>query len=348
MRFRKIGNVYHVLYRDSDGVEHSSTTGETNLREAKRLALASKVPELEQAAAVARLTQQVITQIVAGRKLTVADAVEKYYNYRLTAGSVEQSTAHGEHDVLLSATRGWSDRQLSAITEADINISVNSYGGSATYAERRLSVLKSFFRYCHANGWVVANRAELVNLTLHSFSHEQKVVEPTAPFTEEEVQSLLSKATPFWRSAILVAYHTGLRLGDICRLERASAVDKFVVVTDKSDTRVEHEIQQELREALTNTSKDPKYFFPEQRAVYEDYKKRPALSVQFKRLCLKCGIFDKSFHGLRHFYATKLHNAGVDMKDIAKKVGHGSVDVTRIYVHADARPTTDRQTTDHA
>lgn len=56
----------------------------------------------------------------------------------------------------------------------------------------------------------------------------------------------------------------------------------------------------------------------------------------FKRLCSKLGITYKSFHSLRHTYASRLLQAKVDIRTTADLLGHSDVETTlNIYAHSD-------------
>ena len=52
------------------------------------------------------------------------------------------------------------------------------------------------------------------------------------------------------------------------------------------------------------------------------------------RIFAKCGIEGATMHTLRHTYATRCFEAGVDIKAISEQLGHANVKTTyNIYVH---------------
>lgn len=58
--------------------------------------------------------------------------------------------------------------------------------------------------------------------------------------------------------------------------------------------------------------------------------------VQFKRLCTKVGIPYRTFHSLRHTYASRLLQAKVDIRTTAELLGHSDVQTTlNTYAHSD-------------
>ena len=53
-----------------------------------------------------------------------------------------------------------------------------------------------------------------------------------------------------------------------------------------------------------------------------------------EKMCAAVGIRKVGVHALRHTYATRLFEKGIDIKVIAELLGHSSTEITyRIYVH---------------
>jgi integrase len=60
------------------------------------------------------------------------------------------------------------------------------------------------------------------------------------------------------------------------------------------------------------------------------------MSGWFSRFIKALGYEDISFHALRHTYATRLLDAGVDIKTISELLGHADVTTTaNLYLHPD-------------
>ena len=59
-----------------------------------------------------------------------------------------------------------------------------------------------------------------------------------------------------------------------------------------------------------------------------------SVSRSFKRLCEKEGVPDVRLHDLRHFVATQLLSAGVDVRTVAGRLGHRNAATTlNVYAH---------------
>ena len=53
----------------------------------------------------------------------------------------------------------------------------------------------------------------------------------------------------------------------------------------------------------------------------------------FKKAVTQAGIFDFTFHDLRHTFATRLAQAGIDLYAISKLLGHKDISTTQRYAH---------------
>ena len=56
--------------------------------------------------------------------------------------------------------------------------------------------------------------------------------------------------------------------------------------------------------------------------------------VRYKKLLKECGVSKLHFHALRHTFATRCIEAGVDVKTLSEILGHSNVSITlNTYVH---------------
>lgn len=60
-------------------------------------------------------------------------------------------------------------------------------------------------------------------------------------------------------------------------------------------------------------------------------RKRTYYTRSFVRLRKRCGIADLHLHGLRHYTATTLVAAGVDVRTVAARLGHDPAVMLRVY-----------------
>lgn len=337
---------YEVRVKCPDGKRKTISTHRKNKEEAKDFLSKAKIQELEQAAELGILNQNVIAVLTSGRRTTVQQAISPWKDWLKNKRQSPNSIANAETWVTAwMNTLPPSKKQLMAITGSDIDAWINNPASTVKLSTRRvmLSAIRSFYAFVSSNGWCIGNPSALVNVDPFPLSHEQKEIYRQPIFTDDDIAKLMVACHPrtgrphaeFWSVAIPLSQFTGLRLSDIASLEWAclSNLGRIAVWTRKRDRRVELPLDFSLSVALLSVAMvHPKYLFPEQREIACDPKRRAILSTEFRRLCQVCGISGKSFHGLRATAATNMAAAGVPISDIASILGHAHTETSEIYV----------------
>jgi integrase len=59
-----------------------------------------------------------------------------------------------------------------------------------------------------------------------------------------------------------------------------------------------------------------------------------AITQRYRRIAIKLGLRSTRLHSLRHYSATELIAAGVDLRTVAGRLGHGSGGATTLKVYA--------------
>lgn len=163
----------------------------------------------------------------------------------------------------------------------------------------------------------------------------------------QEVAAILAAAEGEWRGLIEIGLHTGLRLGDACRLTwDAFRGDGTVeVVTGKTGAVVKLP-SAGLLDALgmAGQALPSGYVLPDVAAIYN---RDPAtVSKRVGQIFERAGIerkikekgwskarADASFHSLRHTFVTKAIEAGVPAAIVRALVGHSTAAMTDRYSH---------------
>ena len=168
--------------------------------------------------------------------------------------------------------------------------------------------------------------------------------------TEGEVAAILAAAESEWRGLIEVGLHTGLRLGDACRLKwSAFKADGTVeVVTGKTGALVKLPsaglLEALERSNIVRPSNLQGEVLPEIAAMY---KRGPGeVSKRVERMFRRAGLKtremregwsrarpDASFHSLRHTFVTRAIEAGVPAAIVRALVGHATAAMTDRYSH---------------
>jgi integrase len=151
----------------------------------------------------------------------------------------------------------------------------------------------------------------------------------------EEESRLLANATPAIQDIVLYALNTGSRIGEIfslrwqdVNLER-NLITVFAPKTQK--TRL-IPINPDVRRILEFWALGRKNEF----VFYNQKTGTPFvdLSAGLELACKKAGISGVTWHTLRHTFASRLLERGVDIMTVKELLGHSTVTVTMRYTHS--------------
>jgi integrase len=223
-----------------------------------------------------------------------------------------------------------ADRQLSDITPPDIEgyklHRRKQVSGSTV--NRELALLKRMLNL--AIDWdlyVASNPVRKVKF-FQEFNTGRRVL------TQEEERNLVQNAAPFIQDIILFALNTGLRIGEIFTLlwshvdwEKA-VLNVFAHKTGKIRVMPMNSETRRVLEAWALGRKSEFVFYN-----FETGKPFVDLSAGFALACRKAGITGVTWHSLRHTFASRLLDRGVDIITVKELLGHSTVIVTMRYTH---------------
>jgi integrase len=150
--------------------------------------------------------------------------------------------------------------------------------------------------------------------------------------TEEEESELLRNAAAFIQDIILFALNTGLRIGEIFTLLwphvdwEKSILNVFAPKTERIRVIPMNSETRRVLEAWAHGKKNDLVFYN-----YGTGKAFIDLSVELALACQKAGITGVTWHTLRHTFATRLLDRGVDIMTVKELLGHSTVIVTMLY-----------------
>jgi len=243
-----------------------------------------------------------------------------------------------------------ADKPLNAVTPADIEHFRNfrsEQGVSAATVKLDLKLVRSVLNTARRQALILHNPAEAVDLPLVK-SNERDV------FTPDDLRALLKIASPDWKTAILLGYYVGPRLGDVVSLTwtNVDLADGVIFYTQgKTGKKVVVPIHPDLEEHLLRIAGDnPSGFLCSSLGQISTGGQR-GLSKRFAALMAQAGIDQRqiqssrnhkfsqlSFHSLRHSFSSALANLGISADVRMKLTGHKSVDVHGRYTHMQLEP----------
>ena len=158
---------------------------------------------------------------------------------------------------------------------------------------------------------------------------------PTGHFqawTEEQARLAMTEFPEPVRRAVVLAYHTGQRRGDLVGM-KWSAYDGYRLMVKQEKTGVELIIpaHPELKAELDRWKAGARGDF-----ILTSSRHRPwvadFLSLRVKRCAAQVGLPAKlGLHGLRKLAAARLADAGASVKEIAAITGHATLSMVALY-----------------
>jgi integrase/recombinase XerC len=209
---------------------------------------------------------------------------------------------------------------------------------------RKLSCLRSFFRYLVREGEVSENPARAVRTPkqerkLPRFLSEDEVV---ALIETPDSSDLKGKRD---RVILELLYATGMRVGELVGLdlERVDLAERIILVHGKGGKQRQVLFGEKARDALLDylaarrsrpgraAGKSCDALLVNARGTrLTDRSVRRILASRLRECALKHRI---SPHGLRHSFATHLLDRGADLRAIQELLGHASLSTTQRYTH---------------
>lgn len=207
---------------------------------------------------------------------------------------------------------------------------------------RKISSLKSFFRYCLIQGQVTANPTKTIQVL--------KTKKRLPSYVEQDQMETLLKETVFPddfggrgdHMILSLLYHTGIRVSELVGL-KSSQIDysrsqlkvlgkgnkeRIIPLNGELLTRIKAYAQEKNNlypEAnFPNLLLTPRQKPPSARQIYDIVKKYLSLVTTADK---------KSPHVLRHSFATHLTGNGAELNAVKELLGHSSLAATQVYTH---------------
>ena len=188
---------------------------------------------------------------------------------------------------------------------------------------RELALLKGMFTKAIDYGYVMANPVKKVKMIPEGDCARERIL------TQEEEKRLMAEAAPHFKPFLVVALNTGMRRGEILKLAWAQVDFRnrlvHVIKTKRNKNRVipmnnvMYKTLQELRAEANGSEK-----------VYQSKHVQSVFGTARKNADLD-GL---RLHDLRHTFATRLIQSGVDVFTVQKLLGHSTITMTMRYVHS--------------
>lgn len=274
--------------------------------------------------------------------------VDKFLDYLSSELNRSQQTVESYRDDLkhfekfakdLSDSFSWETVDSDMVR--DWMESMMDKGNSAATVSRRLSALKTFYRFALARRYIESD-------PVYSIKGPKKE-KPLPQFVKEsEMDELLDRQA--WgddynnvraRTIIILFYETGMRLSELVNLDDKDVnfVTSEIKITGKGNKQRIVPFGDELKNTLLEFRRlrDASVEVKTPALVVSDKGTRMSPSkvqnIVRSNLSRVCSLKKKSPHVLRHSFATAMLNHHVGIENLKKLLGHASISTTEIYTH---------------
>jgi integrase/recombinase XerC len=226
---------------------------------------------------------------------------------------------------------------------------VRSWMAALSHAEvqprsinRKISSLKSFFKFCMVQGLVSVNPAKGITVMkvrkrLPSYIEETQM---DALFTQVQFPDGLEGITD--RLMLSLLYQTGMRVSELVSLKEGQIdrAGKQLKVLGKGNKERIIPVGEELLEMVEMYMKIKRDELGEYNSNHllvtkrgMPHTSRSVYDVVKKYLSLVTTAEKKSPHILRHSFATHLTGNGAELNAVKELLGHSSLAATQVYTH---------------
>ncbi len=260
-------------------------------------------------------------------ELTVEGYGKDLEDFQAYFKSLDEGLEWGSVDA--DVVRGWMEHMMDK-------------GNAATSVNRRLSAVRTFYKYAMRTGLAKSDPAHAVkgpkkNHPLPKFVREKEMDMALDSETGGEQYKNVRA-----RTLLLMFYTTGMRLSELIALDDANIDMEAgeLRVTGKRDKQRIIPFGQELRETLqqymecrdAGVARQCEAFFVT--AKGERMNRNQVRYEVEKSLKGWTTMPQRTPHVLRHSFATAMLNHGAGLESVKKLLGHESLTTTEVYTHA--------------
>lgn len=230
---------------------------------------------------------------------------------------------------------------IQKITAKDIKIFLNdNINYSDSTLKKIYQLLGQTFKRAIERNYILKNPITYEEARKPKSSQKQSRVEALSIDEEKKLISALSNETSLYKSIILLMLFSGMRVGEVLALKWSNITDNYIDVKQSltkdengqiiigNETKTENSIRQIplnniLNEIIVAIPKSNNSEF-----IFQNITPRMVHSFLTKFNATNCIKSNIHPHMLRHTYATRCIEAGMNIKVLQKRLGHKNIQTT--------------------
>lgn len=230
---------------------------------------------------------------------------------------------------------------IQEITAKDIKIFLNdNINYSDSTLKKIYQLLGQTFKRAIERNYILKNPITYEEARKPKSSQKQSRVEALSIDEEKKLISALSNETSLYKSIILLMLFSGMRVGEVLALKWSNITDNYIDVKQSltkdengqviigNETKTENSIRQIplnniLNEIIVAIPKSNNSEF-----IFQNITPRMVHSFLTKFNATNCIKSNIHPHMLRHTYATRCIEAGMNIKVLQKRLGHKNIQTT--------------------
>ena len=215
-----------------------------------------------------------------------------------------------------------------------------------------LSIIRQILKYAQGIGIVIDPTAQDI-----SIRQQRKDVRVLTSSEQKRLEEYLLLEADLTRIGTYIVLYTGLRIGELCALKRENIdFKKRIIHVGATMQRMRVEGADSKTEVIITEPKSKcsirdipiskplmklfrKYYYEMEAYSFlltgsKYYIEPRLLNYRFQQYIAECKLSNVHFHTLRHTFATRCIERGVDVKSLSEILGHYDVNITlNRYVH---------------